>query len=89
MDDMNLSKWGTRVYWVIFALFLIIGGLGTAPRNLKDSVSVLGLMVPWKYVFAGVFFASLGLAYIVAKVIDDVVIRRLTGPRPETNQLEG
>jgi hypothetical protein len=87
MDEMNLSKWGTRVYWVCFAILLFAGGLATFPGRGR-AVSVVGLILPWKWVFAAWFFAAMLLAYLVAMTFDHFTNRPTANAEPDTYQLD-
>jgi hypothetical protein len=87
MDDLNLSKWGTRVFWVSFTLVLIAGGWATVPPRGVGSVSVLGIMMPWKWVMAAMFFAALAVAYMVAMAFDHFTTRPPSDAPSETYEL--
>ena len=93
MDEMNLSKAGTRVFWVAFALLLLGAGLATMPGapipgQPRWSVPVFGFMLPWKWIFAGLFFVALFVAYVIASAIDHFLLRRRQElQRAETFQL--
>lgn len=84
MDELNLSKWRTRVYWVCFALLLLAGGLATYPGRGR-AVSVIGFALPWKWVFAAWFFATLMIAYMVAMTFDYFANRAAANAEPETH----
>ncbi|HVJ83026.1 MAG TPA: hypothetical protein VNC50_18300 [Planctomycetia bacterium] len=93
MDEMNFSKAGTRVFWGAFALLLIGAALATmpgapVPGQPRWSVPVFGFMLPWKWVFTGLFFVALMVAFVIASVFDHFLLRRRQErQRSETFQL--
>ena len=74
MNDLDLSPWGTRVYWTSFALLLVyvcwaaFSGTGI-PGMFRGMLANVGLGSP-KWTIAALFFPALILAYTLGAIFD-------------------
>ena len=81
MNDLNLSRWGVRVFWLTFALLMIAVCLATfSPSGIASWLGV-AQPKPWirfwgKWIVAVAFFAVLFIAHVVASVFDHMLTRR-------------